>query len=609
MSRRDGPARALRREAGRTASRRERAYDAPMKARGPNRISRVLILSADVGAGHLVAARSLARELERRGIEVAVEEDLRRSLGTLPRLVIRGGSRLLFERAPWLYDIYYRLLLRVPPARRASASWLRRLGARRLLRLVRRHQPDVIVSTYPGVTVVLGELRRRRRLQIPVLAVITDLAGLFFWAHRGVDMHLLAWRQSRPEVERISRASNATHVLAPTDPAFHTPVDRAAARARQGLPAHGAIVLVSGGGWGVGRLPQTVAAALDAGPEAVVVTTGRNERARHALETRFGTDPRVRVLGFTTNMSDLLAAADVLVHATAGVTCLEAALRGCPTVVHGFAVGHVRHNLDAMARLGLVSSAKDETELSETLRGIITEPDQRPAQRPVRALPSPADVVAAAQPRIRPLPRWWLITRRVPPVATALALVALSSSTGYAVAAHEFHIRPLKHVSTQKQEVALVLRPGPQQLDPLLERLAARHLPASLAVTEPPPPDLASAAAEDGVEFVPTLGKGPALHWIHTVARLHEVKRDLGERANMIYVVPRRGFTLGQYILAKTAHGRPVAPSRTPPDEIRPGDIIETNADWRSVIRLERALRARGIRTVTLNSLLADATN
>jgi UDP-N-acetylglucosamine:LPS N-acetylglucosamine transferase len=108
-------------------------------------------------------------------------------------------------------------MLRFPPARASSAASLRWLGARRLVRLVRRHDPDVVVSTYPGITVVLGELRRRRRLAVPVAAVITDLAGLFFWAHRGVDMHLLAWAQSAPEVERVSRAANAVHVSAPTD--------------------------------------------------------------------------------------------------------------------------------------------------------------------------------------------------------------------------------------------------------------------------------------------------------------------------------------------------------------------------------------------------------
>jgi len=40
-------------------------------------------------------------------------------------------------------------------------------------------------------------------------------------------------------------------------------------------------------------------------------------------------EARVVVLGFSKRMPELLAAADVLVHSTAGLTVLEALMRGC----------------------------------------------------------------------------------------------------------------------------------------------------------------------------------------------------------------------------------------------------------------------------------------
>lgn len=550
----------------------------------------------------------MARELESRGVEVVVKEDLRSSLGWLPRLVIRDGSRVLFAHAPWIYDIYYRVLLRCPPARAMGAASLRRFGARKLLRLVRRYEPDAVVSTYPGVTVVLGELRRRRRLTVPVLAMITDLAGLFYWAHRGVDMHLMAWAQSAEEVERVSRDNNATHVLAPTDTAFFAPVDPPAARARLGLPAQGRIALVSGGGWGVGGFEQTVDAALAAGPDLVVVLAGGNEGAREALERRFAGDARVRVLGYTSEMSDLLAAADVLVHATGGVTCLEAALRGCPTVIHGFAVGHVRHNANEMSRLGLVSRAKNDADLVGIIRSIIERPRVAEAAASRPALPSAAEVVAAARPRIRPIPRWWLAARRVSPTGAALAAaLALSTSGGYAIAAgFEDDFKPVRHVTVSQPEVALVASPVPNAVQPLLERLAAAGLPVTVAVTTPPPADVTSAADRAGVEIVPALGSGQAVHWFRTSARLEAIRRDVGEQGKSPYIAPDRGFTLGQYVLGRTAHGYPVRPLRRSAGAIRPGDIVQAG-DWASIQQLAAALRARGIRLTTLRVLMADA--
>ena len=569
---------------------------------GQDAIRRVLILSADIGSGHLVASRTLADDLEHRGIEVVLVEDLRSSLGRLCGLVLRDGSRVLFDRAPWVYDVFYRLMLRFPPARASSAASLRRFGSRRILRLVRRHEPDIVVSTYPGITVVLGHLRRRRRLSVPVAAVITDLAGLFFWAHRGVDMHLLAWAESAPEVERISRAANAVHVVAPTDSSFFTSVDPAAARDRLGLPPRGRIALVSGGGWGVGTLEDTVAAALDAEPDVVIALSGNNDDARRALEHRFGADPRVRVLGFTSEMSDLLAAADVLIHSTAGVTCLEAALRGCPTIVHGFSAGHVRHNAEAMTSLGLVSRARDDGELTRLVASALARPrDPSPHPR-MNGLPSAADAVAAVRPRIRPVARWRLAMRRIAPV-TALFL-ALGTGGGYAFAAHvEDDLRPVSHVAVTRPEVAVVMRPAPGALKPLIERLADARMHVTLAMRTAPPAPVAAMADRAGIEVVPALG--PGFHWFRAHSRPSRVRGQGAER-DVPYIAPDRGFTLGEYLLGRVGDGYPVRPLVEPAPSIRPGDVVEASG-WGALSRLDWQLGHRDMRVTTLGSLLRGA--
>ena len=72
------------------------------------------------------------------------------------------------------------------------------------MRLIRAHDPDLIVSTYPGVTAVLGELRRKGRLDVPCYSSITDLAGLQFWAHPGIDLHFITHPESAEEVEQIA---------------------------------------------------------------------------------------------------------------------------------------------------------------------------------------------------------------------------------------------------------------------------------------------------------------------------------------------------------------------------------------------------------------------
>ena len=83
-------------------------------------------------------------------------------MGKLSTLLADDGSDFMFEKANWLFDLSYMLLARFPPTR-AFARWLtHRLGTRGLTRLIAEWRPDVIVSTYPGVTEVLGHLRAQR---------------------------------------------------------------------------------------------------------------------------------------------------------------------------------------------------------------------------------------------------------------------------------------------------------------------------------------------------------------------------------------------------------------------------------------------------------------
>ena len=160
------------------------------------------------------------------------------------------------------------------------------------------------------------------------------------------------------------------------------------------------MVVVSGGGWGIGDMIGAVDAALEADETTVLCLTGHNRRARDRVERRFGANPRVKVLGFTDRMSDLLAAADALVHSTAGLTVLEAQIRGCPVISYGFAVGHIRANNRAYERFGLARVATSPERLRTALgTALAHRPDP---DRAFAALPSVAALALDAKPRPKP---------------------------------------------------------------------------------------------------------------------------------------------------------------------------------------------------------------
>lgn len=333
---------------------------------------RVLVLSADVGEGHLAMARAVAAELanERPGFEVAQRDGLG-ALGWLQALLIRDGYRLQLRWLPWLYGFLYGLFRRFAPARALARAGFVLQGSRRLARLVGEHRPDVVVSTHPALNVVLGYLRLRGRLGVPVYTAIIDHGDIMFWAHPGIDLHLVMHEESVGPVERLAGPGSARRVRPLVAPEFFEPLSREDARRAFRLPQNSPVIVVSGGGWGVGDLEGAARAALRMRDATVVCLTGRSQAVKDTIASAFVDEPRVLVPGFTDRMSTLLTAADALVLSSGGMTCLEALVRGCPIVVYSAPPGHARANAEALASLGLARVVDTAEDVAAALEGVL----------------------------------------------------------------------------------------------------------------------------------------------------------------------------------------------------------------------------------------------
>jgi UDP-N-acetylglucosamine:LPS N-acetylglucosamine transferase len=360
---------------------------------------RILILSASIGEGHDLPARVLAAGIANEDPTAAVEiADALEMVSPAIRNVLVGGSQFHSVWGNRMFDLEYRLLTRFAATRWLARTMLARPASRRIGRALAVATPDVVVSTYPGATEVLGMLREGGSLRVPTVSAITDLAALLFWAHPAVDLHLITHPESAEEVRSIAPRSSIACVRGLTDPAFYEPCNPGEARQALGLPADNPVVIVSGGGWAVGDLAGAVEVALAEPRVTVVCLCGRKDDVRDQLARRFAAENRVVVWGFTDRMSDLLGAADVLIHSTAGLTVLEAIMRGCRVISYGWQRAHVRVNNEAFVRFGIAEVATSREELRAGLRRSLKEP--REPDRSFEALPTAASLVLglAAEP-------------------------------------------------------------------------------------------------------------------------------------------------------------------------------------------------------------------
>jgi processive 1,2-diacylglycerol beta-glucosyltransferase len=364
---------------------------------------RALILTTDIGEGHDLPARQLADAIaaEAPGAEIRIEDGLER-MGRILSAILKDNSRAVFSLPPWLFDLQHWLAIRFKPTSALSQFLSVALGGRGLLRLVREYRPDIVVSTYPGCTLTLAPLRRRGYMRVPLVSAITDLSQLRYWAWPGVDLHLITHPESEEEVRAIAGPTEVECVRGLTSPGFTDPPDPEAGRRIFDLPEGRPVVVVSGGGWAVGDLASAVDVARASTADVhVVVLCGRNDAVRKALELQFAGDPHVHVSGFTEHMNQLFAAADVLVHSTAGLTVLEAYMRGCRVISFGWGIAHIKANNRAFERFGIARVAATREELDAALRDALAHP-REDLSATFAALPSAASAVLAAVPVAAP---------------------------------------------------------------------------------------------------------------------------------------------------------------------------------------------------------------
>lgn len=340
--------------------------------------ARVLVISGSVGAGHDGAADELIERLRKLGVRA----DRRDYLDAVPwfaRRVLRDGYTLSVGYAPKLFDWTFAKL---------EGGWVQRLAlglCHAARRRVRRwsHGYPVVVSTYPLASQTLGQLREAGELDAVLVTFLTDPAVHRMWVHPSVHHHLTV-TEATSRMGRMVYRTPMRPVGGLVSPRFNerlTPERRRALREELGLCPDRPVALVVTGSLGMGEVPGAVREIAGTGAAQVLVLCGRNAKLRAELAEQ----PGVVALGWRTDMPDLMAISDVLVHNAGGLSVTEALTAGLPTVTYRPIPGHGTANAAILAEAGLAPWPRNQAELAEAVRecaglrgdpsSVVREPD------------------------------------------------------------------------------------------------------------------------------------------------------------------------------------------------------------------------------------------
>lgn len=350
-------------------------------------MTRLLILSASAGAGHLRAAEAVEVACKERWPDAEVRHVDVLTLTPAPFRRLYGKGYLDFvNKAPELMGMLYDHTNRRP--KNSAGDRLRllaeRLNTRPLVELLREFDPDLICHTHFLPAEIVAHQKRKRRIRAPHAVVVTDYDVHRFWLCPGVERYFVARDENRVHLEALGEPKDAIRITGiPIHPSFSRVADAAALRSKHRIGSDRPLLLVLCGGFGVGPIESLVEGLIASVENAqLVVIAGRNQALQERLEKAARrTIVPSRVLGFTTEMHEWLALADVVVTKPGGLTSSEALALGVPMVVANAIPGQETRNAAMLYEAGAAISGENPLTIGHRVARLLESPERLEAMR------------------------------------------------------------------------------------------------------------------------------------------------------------------------------------------------------------------------------------
>jgi processive 1,2-diacylglycerol beta-glucosyltransferase len=322
-------------------------------------LGRVLVLSASAGAGHLRAAEAIEKAIHLRGLASEVQHlDVLKYTNKVFRHLYSKAYINLVNKAPevlgWLYDH-----LDDPAKNDPLRQAFDRLNANPFIRFLKRYQPDVAICTHFLPSGIISSLKAEEKVKVLNTIVVTDFDVHAMWLCHHVEQYFVALEETKVHLRALRVPESLITVSGiPIDPVFAEPKAKKAMRRKHGLDQDRFTILVSAGGFGVGPVGNLLQALAQlSNPARLVMVCGRNEALKAELTEAVKKLARRSVvsftlLGFTTEMDELMTAADLYVGKPGGLTTSEALSKGLPMVVINPIPGQEERNSDHLLEQG-----------------------------------------------------------------------------------------------------------------------------------------------------------------------------------------------------------------------------------------------------------------
>jgi processive 1,2-diacylglycerol beta-glucosyltransferase len=372
---------------------------------------RVLILSVSAGAGHVRAAQALKKAFLMEDNSLVVEsQDVLDLTNKLFRHLYSKAYIDLVNAAPEFMGFLYDRTDRPSRSGKNRRDKLRlafdRLNTQKFVKYLKRFQPDMIVNTHFLPAEIVSNLKERQEVNIPQFVVVTDFEVHRIWLYNRVEQYFVAAEEAKRQLIKLGVPDAQIRVSGiPIDPIFLENKDRTALVRKFGLSGDRKTLLILCGGFGVGPVDAIVGSLFEIRqPIQLVVVAGKNAELKARLDNLAASTPMpVQVLGFTTEIDELMQVADLVITKPGGLTTSEALAKQLVMVIVNPIPGQESRNSDFLLENGAAIKANNLSTIGYKIERLLADPERLDRMRQnIRRLHRPEAALEIARTLLSP---------------------------------------------------------------------------------------------------------------------------------------------------------------------------------------------------------------
>ena len=346
---------------------------------------KILIFYASYGGGHLSAANSIKQCIDDNFKDCETKlVDCMEYVNRPVNKITTTAYKELAKKFPWAWGEVYSHSQKGPLAHISSAS--NNLLAKKLLKLLKEYQPDIVISTHPFGSQMVSYLKRKALVDCKLATIMTDFAPHDQWlvGKDYVDYYFVSHEKMRQELINSNVAENTVFATGiPLSNRFLMHFDKDEIMKSMGLNPDKRVILFFGGGeFGLGR-DKTVkilnSFITHVKNHQIVAIAGKNEKMKIAFDklvVETNSESFVKVLAYTKQVPELMSISDLVVTKPGGLTTTESLASGLPIVAINPIPGQEEENAKFLEDEGVAIWLKRNDDYDKIIADLLSDEDK-----------------------------------------------------------------------------------------------------------------------------------------------------------------------------------------------------------------------------------------